>query len=142
MIRTLAFAAAAAFCASSAFAATAPGPSSSGGGDNPGAGAGIVAPVAKTGEEVYKYICQACHMADAKGGTGAGTIPALAANPKLAAPAYPVIMMLNGRGAMPSFADTLSPELMASTATYIRTHFGNSYAAPVTAAQVRALGGK
>ncbi|OYX32277.1 MAG: hypothetical protein B7Y99_08950 [Caulobacterales bacterium 32-69-10] len=124
MTRTLVFAAAAAFCASSALAASAPGPSASGGGDNPGAGAGIVAPVAKTGEEVYKYICQACHMADAKGGVGAGTIPALAANPKLAAPGYPIIMVLNGRGAMPAFRDALTPEQISGVVGYIRTHFG------------------
>lgn len=146
MLRTLASAAlVAALSATTAMAASAPTPGSapSGGGDNPSAGAGIVAPVPKNGEEVYKYICQSCHMADAKGGQGAGQIPALANNPKLAAPGYPIFMVLNGRGAMPWFNDALTSEQIAGVVTYIRTHFGNSFAAPVTAAEVNQMrGGK
>ena len=38
----------------------------------------------QTPEALYANVCQACHMADAKGAVGAGTIPALAANPRLA----------------------------------------------------------
>ncbi len=50
-------------------------------------------------------------------------------------------MVLNGRGAMPWFHDSLTPEQIAGVVTYIRTHFGNSYTAPVTAAEVDALKG-
>jgi mono/diheme cytochrome c family protein len=110
------------------------------GGDAPGGGG--VAPALGSGEQVYRYVCQSCHMADAKGGTGAATIPALASNPRLVAPAYPVTMILNGRGAMPWFRDTLTPAQIADVATYVRTHFGNNYPKPVTEAEVRALAGK
>lgn len=92
----------------------------------------------QTGEEVYRQVCQACHMADAKGGTGAATIPALAGNPRLAASAYPVMLITHGRGAMPSLTDTLTPAQVAEVATYVRTHFGNSYAKPVTVEEVKA----
>jgi mono/diheme cytochrome c family protein len=50
--------------------------------DEPGPG-GSKPPVPKTGDQVYQMVCQACHMADAKGAVGAGTFPALANNPKL-----------------------------------------------------------
>lgn len=106
----------------------------SGGGDT---GGGIVrAPKPVTGEQVYTQVCQACHMADAKGGTGAATIPALAKNPKLAGAAYPIMVVTGGKGAMPGFVGTLSNAQMAEAITYVRTHFGNAYAKPVTEADV------
>jgi mono/diheme cytochrome c family protein len=89
-----------------------------------------------TGEQVYGQVCAACHMPDAKGATGAATIPALASNPRLVAAAYPIILVLKGRGAMPGFQGALSPEQIAAVVGYVRTHFGNSYSAPVTAAEV------
>ncbi|AZS22371.1 MULTISPECIES: cytochrome c [unclassified Caulobacter] len=89
-----------------------------------------------TGEQVYGAVCQACHMADAKGAVGAGTIPALASNPKLAGAAYPIMVVARGQGAMPGFAGMLSNAQMAEAVTYVRTHFGNSYAKPVTEADV------
>ena len=103
--------------------------------DEPGPG-GSKPPVAKTGEEVYRMYCQVCHMADAKGATGAGTIPALANNPRLAGAAYPIMIVTGGKGAMPGFVGTLSNAQMAEAVTYVRTHFGNSYAKPVTEADV------
>jgi len=107
----------------------------SGGGDIAGsATVKVAAPV--TGEQVYVQVCQACHMADAKGGSGAATIPALASNPKLATAGYPVSLILNGRGAMPSLADMLQPAQIADVTSYIRTHFGNNYANPVTVEDV------
>ena len=92
-----------------------------------------------TGEQVYGAVCQACHMADAKGAVGAGTIPALASNPKLAGAAYPIMVVARGQGAMPGFAGMLSNAQMAEAVTYVRTHFGNSYAKPVTEADVAKL---
>lgn len=92
-----------------------------------------------TGEQVYTQICQACHMANGKGGSGAATIPALANNPRLATAGYPISLILNGRGAMPSLADFLPPEQIANVTFYIRTHFGNNYPAPVTAEDVLRL---
>ena len=92
-----------------------------------------------SGEQVYKQICQACHMADAKGGSGAGTIPALAANPKLNVAAYPITVVVRGKGGMPPFSTILDPGQVAAVVTYVRTHFGNSYAKPVTESDVKKL---
>ena len=97
------------------------------------------APVPVTGEQVYTMVCQSCHMADGKGGVGAGAIPALANNPRLKVAAYPVVMVLKGRGAMPWFNDVLSPAQTASVVTYIRSNFGNAYPQPVTEADVARL---
>ncbi|WP_304177635.1 cytochrome c [Phenylobacterium aquaticum] len=108
--------------------------------DEPGPG-GSKPPVPVTGQEVYTMVCQACHMADGKGATGAGKIPALASNPKLKVAAYPIIMVSKGRGAMPWFNDTLSPAQTAAVISYIRTNFGNAYPEPVTAADVSRLAG-
>jgi len=94
-----------------------------------------------TGEEVYQQVCQACHMANAMGGKGAATIPALAGNPHLANADYIIITVAKGRGAMPWFDDVLNTTQIADVATYVRTHFGNKYAKPVTEAQVKAIAG-
>lgn len=110
------------------------GAQSSGGGDT---GGGIVrVPKPVTGEQVYGAVCQACHMADAKGAVGAGTIPGLASNPRMAGAAYPIMVVAGGKGAMPGFSGTLSNAQMAEVVTYVRTHFGNAYAKPVTEADV------
>ncbi len=96
--------------------------------------------VANEGKLVYEQICQACHMADAKGGGGAGAaIPALANNPKLKDKDYPITLLLKGRGGMPWFTDMLTPEQMAAVATYIRSHF-NNYPDPVTVEDVKRVG--
>ncbi|MBC2666854.1 cytochrome c [Novosphingobium flavum] len=93
--------------------------------------------VSPEGQEVYEQICQACHMADAKGGGGAGAvIPALAGNPKLADKDYPITLLLKGRGGMPWMTDILTPEQMAAVVNYVRGHF-NSYPGVVTAADVK-----
>lgn len=110
------------------------------GGDIAGS-ATVKTPPPVTGEEVYQQVCQACHMADAKGGIGAGMIPALAKNPKLAEAGYPIGMILQGRGAMPSLTDLLSPAQIAGVVTYVRTHFGNNYKKPVTEADVKLMAG-
>jgi mono/diheme cytochrome c family protein len=89
-----------------------------------------------TGEQVYTQVCQACHMANAKGGQGAAVIPALAGNPRLAVAAYPIAMVVNGRGAMPGFTDILNPTQIANVVGYVRTHFGNAYSKPVTPDEV------
>jgi mono/diheme cytochrome c family protein len=103
--------------------------------DEPGPGGFKSAPPV-TGEQVYKTVCQACHMADAKGGSGAGTIPALAKNPNLAASGYPVMIVANGKGGMPWFRDILKPEQIANVVNYVRTHFGNDYKDAVKADEV------
>src|SRR5580658_7647644 len=62
----------------------------------------------QTGEDLYKNICQGCHMPDAKGAIGAGAYPALAANPRLAAAIYPITVVLRGQRAMISLGESLN----------------------------------
>ena len=88
-----------------------------------------------TGEQIFHQVCQACHQADAKGATGAATVPALAKNPHLAEPGFPIAIVSDGRGGMPPLH--LTPEQAAAVITYVRTHFGNHYAKPVTADDVK-----
>jgi mono/diheme cytochrome c family protein len=96
---------------------------------------------AQGGEALYKEICQACHMPDARGATGAGAYPALARNAKLAGKAYPVFVVINGLKAMPSF-DPLSDQQIADVVNYVRSHFGNRYTDAVTPNEVKALRSK
>jgi mono/diheme cytochrome c family protein len=105
--------------------------------DAPGGGPTSVQ-ISQDGKAVYEQICQACHMADAKGGGAAGaSIPALAGNPKLADKAYIIELLTKGRGGMPWFTDMLTPAQMAAVSTYVRSHF-NHYPDPVTEADVKA----
>lgn len=91
------------------------------------------------GEEVYRNICQGCHMADAKGATGAGSYPALASNAKLANAGYVLTMILNGHKGMPPFRGHFTDQQIADVANYIRTHFGNRFKGTVTPADVKPL---
>ena len=93
----------------------------------------------QTGEDIYKGICQGCHMPDAKGAQGAGMYPALAGNKKLAAKAYPALVIVRGQKAMPSFNGLLSDTQIANVVNYIRSNFGNSYPDAITADEVKAL---
>jgi mono/diheme cytochrome c family protein len=106
-------------------------------------GGGSKAPPSATeGKQVYEEICQACHMADAKGGGGAGAqIPALANNEKLKDSDYIVTLLLKGRGGMPWFTEMLTPAQMAAVATYVRGHF-NAYPDPITEADVKRIAAK
>jgi mono/diheme cytochrome c family protein len=90
------------------------------------------------GEDLFKAICQGCHMPDAKGSAGAGTYPALANNARLTAAIYPIIVVLNGQRAMPSFGAELSDGQIANVINYVRTHFGNRYKDVVSAAAIKA----
>ena len=107
-------------------------------GANPGAG-GTKAHVPVTGAQVYQQVCQACHMANAQGGAGAGVIPALANNPRLGVAAYPISVVLAGRGAMPWLDDELTHAQIAEVVGYVRTHFGNNYPAPVPETEVNRM---
>lgn len=92
----------------------------------------------QSGEDLYKGICQGCHMPDAKGAIGAGAYPALAGNARLAAALYPITVVVNGQRAMPPFGADLSDVQIANVINYVRTHFGNHYKDPVLPAAVRA----
>jgi mono/diheme cytochrome c family protein len=93
----------------------------------------------QTGEALYTGICQGCHMPGAKGAVGAGAYPALAGDRKLAAKAYPVLVVLRGQKAMPEFGSALTDGQVANVVNYVRSHFGNSYTDPVTPDEVKAL---
>ncbi len=92
--------------------------------------------VSQEGRQVYEEICQACHMADAKGGGGAGAvIPALAGNAKLEDKYYAITLLLKGRGGMPWMTDLLTHKQMAAVTSYVRSHF-NAYPDVVSEADV------
>ena len=93
----------------------------------------------KDGESLYRAICQGCHMSRGEGSQGAGLYPALAANPRLAAPKYAPLTILRGRRGMPPLRQMLSDEQIAEVTTYGRTHMGNDYTDAVTAADVKSL---
>jgi len=75
--------------------------------------------VQRDGANLYRAICQGCHMPDARGASGAGMYPALSANPKLASAAFPVLTLLQGRRGMPAFGDSLSDEQVAEVVNYV-----------------------
>ena len=91
-----------------------------------------------TGAAIYQSVCAECHMADGRGAVGAGTYPSLRHDGNLAASGYPITLVLNGRGAMPSFARTLSDAQIAEVVGYIRQNLGNAYADAPSAAEVKA----
>jgi mono/diheme cytochrome c family protein len=92
-----------------------------------------------TGEQIYRRVCAACHMADAKGATGAGTYPALANNPKLAASGYPAYVVVKGLNGMPPIGGMMTDAQVADVVNYVRSHFGNKYKDKITAADVKAI---
>jgi mono/diheme cytochrome c family protein len=92
------------------------------------------------GQAVYQNICQACHMANAMGGEGAGKIPALAKNGALEAAAYPIMVVTGGKGAMPWFRGALTDAQIADAINYVRSNFGNRYRDKVTVAMIAELG--
>jgi mono/diheme cytochrome c family protein len=75
-----------------------------------------------TGRGIYKAYCLTCHGVDGQGGVG----PQLAG---VVVEKYPniddqIAVVTNGRGGMPSFASTLSPEEIRKVVTYERTDLG------------------
>ena len=86
----------------------------------------------KTGDEIYRAICQGCHMPDGEGAVGAGKYPALAENENLEAAVYPIYLIIHGQKAMPPFGEVLDDGQIAAVVDYVRTHFGNTYTDPVT----------
>ena len=90
------------------------------------------------GAELYANICQACHMPNGQGATGAGTYPSLVADANLAGSSYPIHMVINGKRAMPPFGKMLSDAQIAAVINYVRGHFGNTYGDTVTVDDVAA----
>lgn len=79
------------------------------------------------GEAVYNSVCAGCHMPVGEGAEGAGYYPALAENEMLAAPSYPIYVILEGQKAMPPFAGILDDQQVADVVNYIRANFGNDF---------------
>ncbi len=88
---------------------------------------------ATDGATLYRDVCQECHMPEGQGAAGAGYYPALAHDPRLESADYAIALVLHGSGAMPSFARQLTDQQIADVIGFIRTHFGNDFAAPVAA---------
>ncbi|MBO9579484.1 MAG: cytochrome c [Sphingobium sp.] len=92
-----------------------------------------------TGEALFRRVCAACHMPDAKGAEGAGHYPALAANQKLKASTYPVYVILHGLNGMPAIGDMMTDKQVADVTNYLRTNFGNKYKDAVSEADVKGV---
>ena len=91
----------------------------------------------QSGEALYTNVCQACHMGNGQGATGAGQYPSLAKNPKLETSPYVIDVMVHGQKAMPAVGRLMTDDQVAMVIGYIRTHFGNDYSEPVTAEEVK-----
>lgn len=91
------------------------------------------------GEALYRNVCQACHMPDGRGASGAGTIPALAGNPHLASRVYVLNTVVNGRKTMPDLGRWLNDRQVADVVNYVRSHFGNAYSDQAQPKEVRPL---
>ena len=89
------------------------------------------------GEELFANVCQGCHMADARGATGAGSYPSLVADKNLEAAGYPLTIVVNGQRGMPAFGYMMSDDQVAAVVNYLRTHFGNDYRDAVRAEDVK-----
>ena len=92
----------------------------------------------ETGESLYANVCQGCHMPDGKGAEGAGRYPSLANNDDLASRDYAVVVVVHGLRGMPAFGRSMSDRQVAAVVNYVRAHFGNAEADPVTDADVAA----
>jgi len=93
----------------------------------------------QSGESLYKSVCQACHMPNGQGATGAASYPSLAADPALGDHGYPAYVVVFGKRAMPPFGDMMSNDQVAAVVNYLRSHFDNSYPDNVTAEEVEAI---
>ena len=103
-----------------------------------------------TGQQIYEHICQGCHMPGGQGAVGAGFYPKLAADTNFVSWQFVALTVLNGRNGMPPFGypagqgpgsgpPHLSDAQIADVVNYVRSHFGNSHKAEVTAAQISSL---
>jgi mono/diheme cytochrome c family protein len=89
-----------------------------------------------SGKELYQTMCQACHMNDGQGASGAGDYPSFVGDERLRSPDYPIDVVLNGLRGMPLFSDKLSDQQIADVVNYLRTNFGNQLNGNTTADDV------
>lgn len=91
------------------------------------------------GEAIYQTACAGCHQPQGTGAVGAAQYPPLSNNPRLRGGRYPAWIVVNGLGAMPSFADWLSDAQVQAVVSYIQQNFGNDYETNLTEEMVAGL---
>lgn len=81
--------------------------------------------VAENGEQLFLENCAECHQADGKG--LANIYPALAGSDVVKGSGVDVaLVLIIGRGEMPSFSGSISDEDIATIINYVRNAWGNS----------------
>jgi mono/diheme cytochrome c family protein len=90
------------------------------------------------GADLFANVCAACHQPDARGAAGAAAYPPLAGDKKLVSADFILTALFSGQRGMPPLGRMMSDEQVADVVNYVRTHFGNSYAVAISAAQVSA----
>jgi mono/diheme cytochrome c family protein len=90
------------------------------------------------GADLFSNICAACHQPNAKGAVGAAAYPPLAADNRLVSADFVLTVLFGGLRSMPPVGRMMSDEQVADVINYVRTHFGNSYAGAISAADVAA----
>ena len=79
---------------------------------------------APDGKALFAANCAACHQPEGQGITGA--FPALANNKFVVGdPKAVAATLLNGRGGMPAFRDSLNDDELAATLSFVRANWGN-----------------
>lgn len=97
-------------------------------------------PAFASGPELFAENCSACHMPTGKGIEGA--FPALAGDKFVTGdPSKPVAVVLNGRGGMPSFRDSLDDGQIAEILSYVRGAWVNKAGAVPVALVAKLRGG-
>ena len=94
-----------------------------------------LAELKERGAKVYAANCQACHQANGLGVKGA--FPALDGSQVVMNKEQQIAIMLNGKGAMPTWKQLSDVEL-AAVATYVKNNWGNSAGAAVQPAEFAA----
>jgi cytochrome c oxidase subunit 2 len=94
-----------------------------------------LAELKERGAKVYAANCQACHQANGQGVKGA--FPPLDGSQVVMNKEQQIAIMLNGKGAMPSWK-TLSDVELAATATFVRNNWGNSSGAAIQPSEFKA----
>lgn len=91
------------------------------------------------GEVLYRATCQACHMEEGQGASGAGAHPPLAGNPKVNSKHFVAGVILTGYHGMPRFGDMMDDAQVAAVVNFVRSHWGNAYPDTITPQEVAAL---
>jgi cytochrome c oxidase subunit 2 len=94
-----------------------------------------LAELQERGAKVYAANCQACHQANGQGVKGA--FPPLDGSAVVMNTPQQIAIMLNGKGAMPSWKGLSDVEL-AAVATYVKNAWGNKSGAVVEPAEFKA----